>query len=188
MSQMIRSFAFLLLIAGAAITASSIVQEPVLPPLPAETHALDSLLGTWTFIEELHNPKYPSKLTGTWAFNLTGDGFMIIDEFRSFNGSGGTALLGETYRAYNPDKKAWSFQATLYQSPTIGRRNGEWDAGTTRIQGGQIFDEVTKGSTISRARFYNLKQDSFSCVFDTSNDSGKTWVNPVDIEAVRAQK
>jgi hypothetical protein len=35
--------------------------------------------------------------------------------------------------------------------------------------------------------FYNLKRDSFSCVFETSNDSGKSWGNPVDIEAVRAK-
>ena len=96
------------------------------------------------------------------------------------------AVLAETYRSYNPDKKTWAFQAITYQSPMIGLRNGEWDAGITRVQDGQIFDEVTKGSKISRVRFYNLKSDSFSCLFETSNDSGKTWVNPIDIEAVRA--
>jgi hypothetical protein len=31
-----------------------------------------------------------------------------------------------------------------------------------------------------------MKKDSFSCVLDTSNDGGKTWVNPVDIKALRA--
>jgi hypothetical protein len=113
---------------------------------------------------------------------------MIIDEFRSFNTSGGTALLGETYRAYNPDKKTWTFQATIYESPMIGPRNGEWDAGATRFRDGEIFDEITKGSTITRGRFYSVKRDSFSFVFDRSNDNGKTWVNPIDIEATRAKK
>ena len=136
---------------------------------------------------DIHNPKYP-KVKGTWTFDRSADGFMVIDEFRNDNGSGGTAVLAETYRAYNPGSRTWSFQGTLYQAPMMGRRNGEWDAGVTRVQDGQIFDEVTKGATINRVRFYNIKRDSFSCVFETSNDSGKTWVNPIDIEAVRAQQ
>jgi hypothetical protein len=177
-----------LLIFGAAVAAPAILQEPVLPQASAETHALDSLLGEWTFVEDLHNPKYPPKLTGTWTFSRSGDGFMIIDEFRSLNTSGGTALLAETYRAYNPDKKTWNFQATLYQAPMIGLRNGGWDAGITRIQGREIFDEVTNGSTITRVRFYNIRKDNFSCLVTTSNDSGKTWGNPLDIEASRAKE
>jgi hypothetical protein len=55
------------------------------------------------------------------------------------------------------------------------------------IQDGQVFDEITNGPRISRARFYNLKRDSFSCVLETSTDGGKTWIDPVDIEAVRAR-
>jgi hypothetical protein len=114
---------------------------------------------------------------------------LVRDPLRAVSpaSGGGTAVLAETDRAYNPDKRTWSFQATTHPSPMIGRRNGEWDAGITRTQDGQIFDEVTKGPTITRARFYNLKRDSFSCVFETSNDSRKTWFNPIDNEAVRAQ-
>jgi len=182
---MIRSVA-VLLVAAVAVAVSAVAQQWDIPAVSSETHALDSLLGKWTYVEDLHNPQYP-QVKGVWTFNRSADGFMIIDEFRNFNGSGGTAVLAETYRAYDPDKKTWSFQATTYQSRMIGPRNGEWDAGVTRIQDGQIFDEVTKVSTITRARFYNLKRGSFSCVFETSNDGGKTWVNPVNIEAVRAQ-
>jgi Neuraminidase (sialidase) len=175
-----------LVIVAVTIAVSALAQDWVIPAVSSETHALDSLLGKWTYVEDLHNPQIP-QVKGTWTFNRTADGFMVIDEFRNFNGSGGTAVLAETYRAYNPDKKAWTFQATTYQANMIGPRNGEWDAGITRIQDGQILDEVTKGSTITRARFYNLKRDSFSCVFETSNDGGKTWVKPIDIKAVRAQ-
>jgi hypothetical protein len=185
MSRMLLGVA-LLLIGCVAVGVPAIAQQWDIPPVSSETHALDSLLGKWTYVEDLHNPRYP-KVKGTWTFDRSADGFMVIDEFRNFNGSGGTAVLAETYRAYNPDKKTWSFQATTYQSRMIGPRNGEWDADITRIQDGQIFDEVTKGSTITRARFYNLKRDRFFCVFETSHDSGKTWVNPVDIEAERAQ-
>jgi hypothetical protein len=185
MSRMMRGVAVLLIV-GVAVAVSAAAQEWDIPQVTSETHALDSLLGKWTYVEDIHNPQYP-KITGTWAFDRSADGFMVIDEFRNSNGSGGTAVLAETYRAYNPDKKTWSFQTTIYQSRRIGLQNGEWDAGITRIQDGQIFDEVTKGSKISRVRFYNLKKGSFSCVFETSNDNGKTWVNPIDIEAVRAQ-
>jgi len=185
MSRMMRGVVVLLVVA-VAIAVSAVAQQWDIPPVSSETHALDSLLGKWTYVEDLHNPQYP-QVKGVWTFDRSADGFMVIDEFRIFNGTGGTAVLVETYRAYNPDKKTWSFQTAGYQSRMIGLRNGEWDAGVTRIQDGQIFDEVTKGSTITRARFYNLKKGSFSCVFETSNDGGKTWVNPVDVEAVRAQ-
>jgi hypothetical protein len=184
MSRIIHGVALLVVVA-VAVALSAIAQEWDIPQASPETHALDSLLGKWTFVQDLHNPQYP-RVKGTWTFNRSGDGFMVIDEFRSFNTSGGTALLAETYRAYNPEKKTWRFQAIIYESPMIGQRNGEWDAGATRIQDGQIFDEVTNGPRISRARFYHLQRDSFSCVLDTSNDSGKTWVHPIDIEAVRA--
>jgi hypothetical protein len=170
-----------------ALAVPAVAQQWDIPPVSSETHALDYLLGKWTYVEDLHNPQYP-QVKGVWTFNRSADGFMVIDEFRNFSGTGGTAVLVETYRAYNPDNKTWSFQTAGYQSRMIGLRNGVWDAGVTRIEGGQIFDEVTKGSTISRARFYDLKGNSFSCVFETSNDGGKTWVHPVDIEAVRAQE
>jgi Neuraminidase (sialidase) len=185
MSRMLCGVAVLLIVAVGEVPSAT-AQAWALPQASSETHALDSLLGKWTFVQDLHNPQYP-KVKGTWTFNRSADGFMVIDEFRSFNGSGGTALVGETYRAYNPDKKTWSFQATIYEAPMIGPRNGEWDAGTTRVQDGQVLDEVTNGGKISRARFYNMKTDSFSCVLDTSNDGGKTWVNPIDIEAMRAR-
>lgn len=173
-----------LLVAGVTLTMFGTAQDFNIPQVPPETHLLDPLLGQWTYIEDLHNPRY-GKAKGTWTFNRSADGFVVFDEFRTANGAGGTAVLAETYRAFNPESKTWSFQATIYQAPMIGRRNGEWDAGVTRIYDGQIFDEVTKGNTITRARFYNITKDAFSCVFETSKDGGKTWVSPVDIQAVR---
>lgn len=163
-------------------------QEPVLPRPPAETHAFDSLLGKWTFVEEPHDPRFPRKINGGWTFARSGDGFMVVDEFRAFNSSHETVLLGETYRAYNPDKKMWTFQGTIFQSPMVGPSNGEWDFGVTRFEEGQIVDEVTRDDAISRARIFNIKSNSFSCVFETSKDHGKTWMNPINVEAVRANE
>jgi hypothetical protein len=175
-----------LLSLGLAVTVIAAAQQWNIPTAPPETHTLDGLLGNWTYVEDLHNPKIPP-VKGTWTFARGAEGFMVIDEFRSANDTGGTAMLVETYRAYDPETKIWSFETTLYQSPMIGHHNGEWDAGITRAKDGQIFDEVTKGDVISRARFFNIERESFSCVLETSSDGGRTWGKPINIDAVRAQ-
>jgi len=173
-----------LFLTGLTACLNAVAQNYTIPAIPAETHLLDPLLGKWTYVEDLHSPQH-YKPSGTWTFSRGADGFVVSDEFRTDNGSGGTAVIVETYRAYNPATKAWTFQTTIYQAPTIGQKNGEWDMGITRVQHGEIFDEITKGNTITRARFYNIKSDAFSFRLDTSMDGGKTWIKPVDIEAVR---
>ena len=178
----------LLLLVVLELSTPALAQDWTLPQATAETHAFDSLLGKWNFVQDLHNPQYP-KAKGVWTFSRIGDGFMIFDEYRTDNGSGGTVFLGETYRAYNPDTKTWSFRATQYASPRIGLKSGEWDAGTTRFENGDIIDEIPKaGAVINRFRFYNIKRDSFSLAGETSKDGGKTWSNVTDIECVRAQE
>jgi hypothetical protein len=182
MSRVIYGFAALLML-GIAISTSTLAQDWSLPPLPTGTHALDSLLGKWHFSQEGHIPQFKAK--GTWTFSRMGDGFMIFDEYRTDNGSGGTVFLGETYRAYNPEKNTWTFEATQYAAPKIALKNGEWDAGRTRFENGDIIDEISKGDVINRFRFYNIKKNSFSLIGETSKD-GKAWVNTMDIECVRA--
>jgi hypothetical protein len=197
MSRMVCRLAVLLIVDVAIITpllAQNRTQPPsteeirtlTLPPLSEETHAWDSLLGKWNFSQELHNPEI--KLRGTWTFSRMGDGFMIFDEYRTDNGEGGTLFLGETYRAYNPDKKTWAFEATQYATLRSGLKNGEWDAGTTRFENSDIIDEIPKGAEISRYRSYNIKRDSFSVVGEKSKDGGRTWVGTMDIECVRTQQ
>jgi len=176
----------LFMILGAALSRPTFAQDWTLPQVTAETHALDALLGKWNFSQAGHIPEFKAK--GTWTFSRMGDGFMVFDEYRTDNGAGGTAFLGETYRAYNPDQKTWSFVATQYAAPKIGLKNGEWDAGTTRFQNGDIVDEIPKGALINRFRFYNIKKNSFSLIGETSKDGGKTWVNTMDIDCVRAQE
>ena len=196
MSRMMRCFAVLLIL-GIAVIAPLLAQDRKPPsteemrtltlrPLTEETHAWDSLLGKWNFSQQIHNPEV--NLKGTWTFSRMGDGFMIFDEYRTDNGAGGTLFLGETYRAYNPDQKAWTFEATQYATPKAGLKDGEWDAGTTRFENSDIVDEIPKGAEISRYRFYNIKRDSFSVVGEKSKDGGKTWVNAMDIDCVRAQE
>jgi hypothetical protein len=176
----------LLLILGVAVCRPAPAQDWSLPPVPTGAHAMDSLLGKWNFSQEGHIPQFKAK--GTWTFSRMGDGFMIFDEYRTDNGSGGTAFLGETYRAYNPERNAWSFEATQYAAPRIAVKNGEWDAGATRFENGDIIDEIPKGAVINRFRFYKIKTNSFSLIGDTSKDGGKTWVNTMDIDCVRAQE
>lgn len=183
-----RTVGFALIFVGLTAPLASYGQEPVIPRPAPETHALDSLLGKWTFVEESHDTRFPPKVNGAWTFSRSADGFMVVDEFRAFNRSRETVLLGETYRVYNPAKKMWTFQGTIFQSPIVGPKNGEWDAGITTFQEGQIIDEVTNGKTITRARIFNIKPDTFSCVFERSNDGGQTWGTPVNLEAVRLRE
>jgi len=168
--------------------AAQIIRTSTLPPLTAETHLLDSFLGKWNFTQELRT--LPGiKLTGTWTFSRMSDGFMIFDEFRTANGVGGTIFLGETYRAYNLDTKAWTFEAVNYVAPANPSfKSGKWDAGTTRFENGDMIDEITNGDTITRFRFYNIKKTGFSLHGETSKDGGKTWVSDMEIECVRAQQ
>ena len=175
---------FALLLMLGVVVSRPVAQDWSLPPLSAETHALDSLLGKWNFSQEGHIPQFKAK--GTWTFSRMADGFMILDEYRTDNGAGGTAFLGETYRAYNPEKNVWTFEATQYAAPRMALKNGQWDAGATRFKNGDIIDEILKGALIHRFRFHNIKKNSFSLTGETSKDGGKTWVNTMDIDCVRA--
>jgi hypothetical protein len=65
-----------------AVAVSAVAQQWDIPAVSSETHALDSLLGKWTYVEDLHNPQYP-QVKGVWTFNRSADGFMVIDEFRN---------------------------------------------------------------------------------------------------------
>jgi hypothetical protein len=196
MSRMKCCFAALLIL-GVAVVAPVLAQDRApsadvirtwtMPPLTQETHAWDSLLGKWNVSQQAHNPEVTLK--GTWTFRRMADGFMIFDEYRNDNGAGGTMFLGETYRTYNPDKKTWAFEATQYATPHFeGLKNGEWEAGTTRFENGDIIDDIPKGAVTERYRFHDIKRDSFSVVGEQSKDGGKTWVDVVDIDCARAQQ
>jgi hypothetical protein len=162
--------------------ASYTTEQLSIPSVPAATHELDPLLGKWTYVEYHKGASFH----GVWTFTRSADGFMVSDEFRTENGRGGTGILAETYRTYDPARKTWNMAATLYTAPIVGNRNGEWDVGVTTIKDGEVFDEITKGNTIGRVHFYNITKTTFSCRIDTSNDLGKTWVNPSDIRAERS--
>jgi hypothetical protein len=76
-----------------------------------------------------------------------------------------------------------------YATPHFrGLKNGEWEAGTTRFENGDIIDDIPKATEMTRYRFYKIKPDSFSVVGEESKDGGKTWVDIVDIDCVRAQE
>ena len=82
----------------------------------------------------------------------------------------------------------YPFGPNAKTTPMVGPSNGEWDFGVTRFKEGQIVDEVTHDDAISWVRIFNIKSNSFSCVFETSKDHGKTWMNPINVEAVRANE
>ncbi|MBV9340661.1 MAG: hypothetical protein JO159_07195 [Acidobacteria bacterium] len=112
-SRIIGCFAMLFVL-GVVVGRPALAQDWSLPPLPAKRHAFDYLLGKWNFSQEGHIPQFKAKGTGT--FSRMGDGFTIFDEYRD-NGAGGTRFLGETYRAYNPDKSSWTLKPRNMRLP-----------------------------------------------------------------------
>lgn len=169
-----------------ALTQNVSLQSFHLPKITAETHALDAVLGKWNCLWDLHSARYKRKVKVIWTFAGAGEGFMVHDEFRADNGSGGTLFVGETYRAYNPVTKAWTFQATQYVSAQSGMKSGEWDAGTTRFDDDDFTDEISKGAVTTWFRFH-VKRDSFSVVGERSKDGGETRSTITNIECTRAQ-
>ncbi|MBV9718325.1 MAG: hypothetical protein JOZ77_03340 [Candidatus Eremiobacteraeota bacterium] len=177
-----RTFASLA-IWGCFVTTSAFAQPWSIPALPSGAHVLDGLLGGWTYVERGKG----FTATGTWTFSRSADGFVIYDQFRTPNGKGGTAIVVDTFRAFNPTTQTWNFQAVTYQAREIGARSGEWDSGTTVARDGQIVDEIRKGNMISRVRFYDITNERFQCSVATSADAGKTWGKTIRIEAVRSR-
>jgi hypothetical protein len=174
-----------LLLAAAVLPGHA--QQPVIPPAPPEARQFDSLLGTWTIIVEFHRPNVPPKVDGKWTFTREGDGFMIIDEYRVFNGEGKTAYLGYTYRVYDPSTRAWTYQFTEPgRGPFSNPARATWSGGTSRMQANELIDEATQEGRTNRARFYNIKSDHFSCDFEVSRDGGATWTSNGHVEAHKA--
>src|SRR5262249_29905529 len=146
----------------------------------SETHQFDGLLGNWTFVEELNlkDPSAPRTVKGAWTFFKAGDGFMVNDEFRTFRDSGETILLGETYRAYDPERKVWELQ---FAQP--GKT--AWQSGTSKVDGSDLIDLTDSGDTTARARFYNISANHFSCDFEVYDSRTAQWTGKKHVEATR---
>ncbi len=191
MSRMMCGLAVLLIlvieVTRPALTQDLKPQDLTLPKITVETHALDTLLGKWDCLWDTLNPQF-KKVKVIWTFASVGDGLMVYDEFRADNGFGVTAFLGETYRAYNPQTKSWTFRATQYVSPQSGSKSGEWDAGTTRFEHGDVIDEIPKDTGTERFRFYHIEHDGFSVIGERSKDGGQTWSTLTNIGCMRAQQ
>lgn len=191
MSRMMRGFSMSLIL-GIVVTRPALaqdlkLQDLTLPKITAETHAMDVLLGKWNCSWNPYGAQFKN-VKVIWTFASVGDGLMVYDEFRADNGSGGTSFLGETYRAYNPETKAWTFRATTYVSPLTGVKSGEWDTGTTWFVNGDIIDEIPKDTGTERFRFYHIGHDGFSVIGERSKDGGQTWSTLTTIECTSAQQ
>ena len=109
---------------------------------------------------------------------------MGVDEFRIFDGEGGTAYLGETYRVYNPKAKRWEYRF-------VEPYSGTWHEGTAVKEGAEMHLVQGTASSASggmaKIRYYDISHDHFSWVSQRSRDGGKTWTPGAKIEATRAK-
>ena len=170
--------AFLLLTAATA-RASPDSSKPVPPP---EASQFDFLIGTWDVVSEPNIPGVPAKVYGRWTAQKSADGFMVVDEYRISDGSGGTAYLGETYRVYNPKAKRWEYR---FVEPF----SGTWHEGTAVKEGTEMHltQGTPGGGGMTQIRYYDISRDHFSWVSQRSRDGGKTWTAGAKIEATRTK-
>ena len=163
-----------------------LAQGPEIPAPAAETHQLDPLLGKWKFWEHLNIPNLPPKIFGEWTFRSAGDGHMVMDEFRAFNGAGRTAYLGLSYRVYDLNTKKWDFEFTDLQFSAVGDApKNVWTRGTSTALGNEVVDDVTTPGKITRGRIHNIRGNRFECEWEHSIDGGKTWASDGHLEAER---
>src|SRR5262245_4735869 len=171
----------------ASLLALSLLASP-LPVLaspdgpPAEASQFDFLIGTWDVVSEPNIAGVPEKVYGRWTAQKSADGFMVVDEYRISDGSGGTAYLGETYRVYNPKARRWEYRF-------VEAYSGTWHEGTAVKEGVEMHltQGTPAGGSMTKIRYYDIQKDRFSWVSQRSWDGGKTWSPGGKIEATRAK-
>src|SRR5262245_51452749 len=133
-----RTFLAAFLLLAAPITRASPDPSTLTPP--PEASQFDFLIGTWDIVSEPNVPGVPPKVYGRWTAQKSADGFMVVDEYRISDGSGGTAYLGETYRVYNPKAKRWDYRF-------VEPYSGTWHEGTAVKDGAEMH--LTQGTSTS---------------------------------------
>ncbi len=172
----------ILLSCAALLAVLGAAPEPSTPAPPPEASQFDFLIGVWDIVSEPNIPGVPERVRGRWTAKKSADGFMVVDEYRVFDGEGGTAYLGETYRVFNPSAKRWEFR---FVEPF----SGTWHEGTAVKVGDEMHltQGTPQGGGMSKIRYYDIRPDRFSWMSERSRDGGKTWTKGARIEATRTQ-
>lgn len=165
------------------------------PNAPQELSQFAFLIGRWRCESRVKNPdgsfeKYPA----TWIGRYILDGYVIADEFRQFGPDGKLAQLGQNYRSFSSEKKAWVMKWHDARASTwldLGPR----DLGGVQVAEDYITfmhhlpsglpEDLFPPHTVFRITFSDINEDHFSWRAEVSRDEGTTWEQVQVIEAHR---
>lgn len=170
---------------------ASAQQGPPPSSPPAEAKQFDFLIGQWELdvkpkinglVAMIHGTP---KLVGIWKATRAFDGFGIDDEMRIIDSSGNPASLSHALRVYSPSEHHWVIAGIDAYRGRASNSTGEWRDGEMIVNGTSIDSEGKP--VLTRARFGDIKPDSFRLQQDRSSDNGASWDEAVlVIEAKRA--
>jgi len=162
---------------------------------PRELVTFDFLVGAWECESNVRAPDGSVRTRpATWVGRYILDGYAIADEFRQLGPAGEVAMLGQTFRAFNPDSKTWvmkwldALDATwLDLGPEdlggVTVRNGTityWH-GRPRGRSGRLFPL----QSVFRVTFSDITEAGFRWRSEVSTDNGETWAEAQTITARR---
>jgi hypothetical protein len=155
----------------------------------------DFLVGAWECESRVRGPDGVVRARpATWVGRYILDGYAIADEFRQLGPKGETAMLGSTYRAFNPDARRWvlrwldALDATwLDLGPEelggVTVRDGSVSYRHLRPRGrsGRLFPL----NSLFRVTFFDIAEREFHWRSELSTDNGETWAEVQTIAARR---
>lgn len=158
------------------------------PNAPPELSQFAFLIGRWRCDARIKGEDGAwQPFQATWVGRYILDGYVIADEFRMTAPDGKLVMLGQNYRSYNSEKKAWVLKWQEALTAT-------WlDLGPAELGGVQVTDNsITYQAwflpdVLHRMSYLNISADHFTWRGEASTDGGKTWAEIMVIEAYRSK-
>jgi len=153
---------------------------------PEELSQFTFLIGKWRCDAKIKGADGAwQPFQATWVGRYILDGYAIADEYRMTKPDGTLVMLGQNYRSYNTDKKAWvmKWQEAL---TSTWLDLGPEELGGVRVNDTSItYKAQFRPDEIHRMTYLNISEDHFTWRGEASRDGGKTWTEIMVIEAYR---
>lgn len=129
---------------------------------PAPNKDLDFWVGEWTVTDTTPNAKNP---IGTNSIKRIYGGKVIQETFKM-----GT-FEGQSWSVFNPQTKIWN-------QTWVDNSGGYIAMHSLKVNGNlaiQTLPNKAKPNSLNRMVFTNVKPDSFTWIWEATQDGGKTW-------------
>ena len=129
---------------------------------PAPNKDLDFWLGEWTVTDTTPNAKNPP---GTNSIRKIYGGKVILENFKM------DTFEGQSWSVYNQQTKMWN-------QTWVDNSGGYIAMHSLKVNGNlaiQTLPNKAKPNSLNRMVFTNVKPDSFTWIWEGTQDGGKTW-------------